>query len=143
MKAFSLAVLVGLVLSLGSLSASAEPPKTLKLKAKLVEVPKKFPPDDLYDYAYVMKYKGVDGVTKGKTLYVAHYKPRQRRNKFKGKMKKIVAGKLKRFRRDAVHQLELVELDKKIWKGAVIDDYFAKDRKGQRYWCLRVDPAKK
>jgi hypothetical protein len=30
----------------------------------------------------------------------------------------------------------------KIWQGAVIDDFFATDRKSTRYWCLTVDPKK-
>jgi hypothetical protein len=27
----------------------------------------------------------------------------------------------------------------KVWKDAVVDEYFATDRKSTRYWCLKVD----
>src|SRR4051794_22578863 len=32
-------------------------PEPISVTAKLVEIPSKFPPDDLYDYAYVMRYE--------------------------------------------------------------------------------------
>ncbi len=115
--------------------------KTLEVTAKLVDIPSKFPPDDLYDYAYVMKYEVQGGPMDKKIILVAHYKPRRARSKIKGKMKKFVSGKLKRFKVGDVHKLVLdPDLDK-IWKDAVIDDFFATDRKSIRYWCLKVDPA--
>ena len=30
---------------------------------------------------------------------------------------------------------------KKIYKGPLVDDFAATDRKSVRYWCLEVDPA--
>jgi hypothetical protein len=30
---------------------------------------------------------------------------------------------------------------KAIWKGALVDEYSATDRKSVRYWCLQADPA--
>jgi hypothetical protein len=113
-----------------------------EVTAKLVEVPGKFPPDDLYDYAYVMRYTVIGGKLDGKTIYVAHYKPRRARNKIRDKMKKYVAGKLKRFKEGAVHKLVLAPL-KNVWKGAVEDKFFSKDRKSPRFWCLQADRAKK
>jgi hypothetical protein len=109
--------------------------------AKLVEIPSKFPPDDLYDYAYVMKYQVVGGPTDGQTLLVAHYKPRQARSKIKDKMKGSVGGKLRSFSVGDVHKLKLVPDIKKIWAGALVDEFAAADRKTPRYWCLEVDPA--
>jgi hypothetical protein len=109
--------------------------------AKLVEIPGKFPPDDLYDYAYVMKYQVVGGPTDGQTLLVAHYKPRQARSKIKDKMKASVGGKLRSFSVGDVHKLKLVPDIKKIWAGALVDEFAAADRKTPRYWCLEVDPA--
>ena len=41
--------------------ASADAAAPLNVTAKLVEVPSKFPPDDLYDYAYVMRYEVIGG----------------------------------------------------------------------------------
>jgi hypothetical protein len=112
-----------------------------ELTAKLVDIPSKFPPDDLYDYAFVMKYEVTDGTLKGQTIYVAHYKPRQKRKKIKDKMKDFVSGKLKKFKVGDSHKMTLDPALDKIWQGAVVDDYFATDRKSTRYWCLKVDPA--
>ena len=114
----------------------------VKVTAKLVEIPSKFPPDDLYDYAYVMKYEVTKGDMKGKTILVAHYKPRQKRKKIKDRMKEFVGGKLKKFKQGDVHEMVLDPKLDKIWQGAVVDDFFATDRKSTRYWCLKVNPAK-
>ena len=123
--------------------AAAQKVETVELTAKLVKIPGKFPPDDLYDYAYVMKYEVVGGKLDKQTIYVAHYKPRRARKKIRDKMRKHVAGKLKRFREGEMHRLKLARELREIWKGALVDDFFAKDRKSTRYWCLQVDLAKK
>jgi hypothetical protein len=122
--------------------AQAGDKDTIEVTAKLVEIPGKFPPDDLYDYAYVMKYKVQGGKLDKKTILVAHYKPRRARKKIKDQMKKHVGGKLKKFKQGDVHVMTLDADLQKIWQGAVIDDFFASDRKSTRYWCLKVDPKK-
>jgi hypothetical protein len=122
--------------------AQAGDKDTIEVTAKLVEIPGKFPPDDLYDYAYVMKYKVQGGKLDKKTILVAHYKPRRARKKIKDQMKKHVGGKLKKFKQGDVHVMTLEPDLQKIWQGAVIDDFFAADRKSTRYWCLKVDLKK-
>ena len=44
---------------LAVLAAAPAPsePASITVTAKLVEIPSAFPPDDLYDYAYVMRYE--------------------------------------------------------------------------------------
>jgi hypothetical protein len=116
-------------------------PETLEVKAKLVEIPSQFPPDDLYDYAYVMKYEVVGGKLDKQILFVAHYKPKAKRSEIKDKMKAYVSGSLKRFKQGDLHQLTLQPAMDKIWKGAVVDEFLATDKKSPRYWCLKVDPA--
>ena len=122
-------------------AAPAKPAAPFDVTAKLIEIPSKFPPDDLYDYSYVMKYEVVGGPMDKQTILVAHYKPRLARKKIKDKMKAHVAGKLKRFKVGDVHKLTVDPDLQKIWQGAVIDDFFATDRTSPRYWCLKVDPA--
>jgi hypothetical protein len=113
-----------------------------KVTAKLVEIPsKKFQPDDLYDYAYVMRYEVIGGPLDKSSILVAHYKPRQPRSKIKDKMKPFVSGKVKSFAVGDVHKLELASDLKKIWKGPLVDEFAATDRKSIRYWCLVADPA--
>ncbi|MCU0665159.1 MAG: hypothetical protein MUC50_22890 [Myxococcota bacterium] len=121
-------------------SAMAEDNSDLEVVAKLVEIPGSLPPDDLYDYAYVMKYEVVEGPLAGKTLYVAHYKPTRKRSDIKDKMKGVVTGSLKKFKVGEVHSMRLAPNLKKVWAGPVTDDYFAVDRGSPRYFCLRVDP---
>ena len=118
--------------------ADAEP---ISVTAKLVEIPSKFPPDDLYDYAYVMRYEVMGGPLDKSSILVAHYKPRQARGKIKDKMKDFVGGKVRSFAVGEVHKLKLSAELKKIWKGAVIDDFAATDHASVRYWCLEADPG--
>ena len=119
-------------------AAGAEP---IAVTAKLVEIPTKLPADDLYDYAYVMRYEVQGGPMDKSTILVAHYKPRQPRAKIKDKMKEFVGGKLRSFNQGDVHKMKLTADLKKIWKGALTDEFAATDRKSVRYWCLEVDPA--
>ncbi|HEX4355028.1 MAG TPA: hypothetical protein VHZ95_18985 [Polyangiales bacterium] len=111
------------------------------MTAKLVEIPSKPPPDDLYDYAYVMRYEVVGGPMDKATILVAHYKPLEPRNKIKDKMKASVGGKLRSFVPGEIHKLKLSPDLKKIWKGPLVDEFAATDRKSIRYWCLEADPA--
>ncbi len=113
----------------------------LNVTAKLVEIPSKFPPDDLYDYAYVMRYEVTGGPMDKRSILVAHYKPRQPRSKIKDAMKAFVSGKVRSFSVGDVHKLKLSSELKKIWKGPLLDDFAATDRKSVRYWCLVADPA--
>ena len=121
--------------------ARADTDETLVVTAKLVEIPSKFPPDDLYDYAYVMRYEVIGGPLDKSSIFVAHYKPRQARSKIKDKMKDVVGGKLRSFTVGDVHKMKLAPDLKKIWKGPLVDDFAATDHKSVRYWCLEVDPA--
>jgi hypothetical protein len=131
---------LGLAASGIALRAQAEAPP-LEVTAKLVEIPSKLPPDDLYDYAYVMRYQVQGGPLDKQFILVAHYKPLQPRSKIKDKMKAQVSGKLRSFNQGDVHKLKLSPELKLIWKGALVDEYAATDHKSVRYWCLQVDPA--
>jgi len=128
-------------LALGGASVATAAPAPLEVTAKLVEIPSKLPPDDLYDYAYVMRYQVQGGPLDKQLLLVAHYKPLQPRSKIKDKMKSQVGGKLRSFNQGDVHKLKLSADLKSIWKGALLDEYSATDHQSTRYWCLQVDPA--
>jgi hypothetical protein len=130
---------IGVLLAAALPASAASPP--LDVTAKLVEIPSKLPPDDLYDYAYVMRYQVQGGSLDKQFILVAHYKPLQPRSKIKDKMKSQVAGKLRSFNQGDVHKLKLSPDLKEIWKGALLDEYSVTDRKSVRYWCLQADPA--
>ena len=126
---------------LAAFPALAAEPASIDVTAKLVEIPSEFPPDDLYDYAYVMRYQVQGGPMDKQSILVAHYKPRQARGKIKDKMKPFVRGKLRSFSAGEVHKLKLTSELKKVWTGALVDEFSATDRKSVRYWALEVDPA--
>jgi hypothetical protein len=93
----------------------------------------------------VMRYQVQGGALDTQFILVAHYKPLMSRSKvkekLKDKMKEQVGGKLRSFNPGDVHKLKLSADLKAIWKGALVDEYAATDRKSVRYWCLQVDPA--
>jgi hypothetical protein len=130
-----------LALGLVSVAQRADAAPSLEVTAKLVEIPSKMPPDDLYDYAYVMRYQVQGGELDKQFILVAHYKPLVPRSKIKDKMKDQVGGKLRAFNKGDVHKLKLSADLKAIWKGALVDEYAATDNKSIRYWCLQADPA--
>jgi hypothetical protein len=128
-------------LALGGAGSAFAAEESVELVAKLTEIPSKFPPDDLYDYAYVMKYEVVGGPRDKQTILVAHYKPRLARNKITDKMKAHVSGKVRSFNVGDVHKLVLSPHLKKVWSGPVEDKFAATDSTSVRYWCLVADPG--
>jgi hypothetical protein len=135
------AFVVVVAMALGAGARAADPAGPQVVTAKLVEIPSKFPPDDLYDYAYVMRYEVQGGPLDKQSILVAHYKPRQPRAKIKDAMKPHVGGKLRNFVKGDVHKLKLDPGLKKLWTGALVDEFAATDRKSVRYWALEADPA--
>jgi hypothetical protein len=140
-RLYGLIAISALLLASGIARTHADATDTVVVTAKLVEIPSKPPPDDLYDYAYVMKYEVIGGPLDKTSILVAHYKPLQPRSKIKDKMKASVSGKLRSFVQGDVHKLKLSPDLKKIWKGPLIDEFSATDRKSVRYWCLEADPV--
>ncbi|MGB8295869.1 MAG: hypothetical protein WCG85_10620 [Polyangia bacterium] len=129
-------------LLLCSLAVQAkQPTPTIDVTARLVNIPGKFPADDLYDYAYVMQYRVEGGPMDKQTILVAHYKPRRSRADIDDNMKKVVGGSLRRFDVGALHRLTLTASMREVWKGAVVDEFFDADRKSKRYFCLKADLA--
>lgn len=133
--------LIALCIATYAPTTRGEEAPPLEVTAKLVEIPSKFPPDDLYDYAYVMRYEVQGAAPDKSSILVAHYKPRQPRSKIEGKMKGFVAGKVRSFNEGDVHKLKLSPDLKKIWKGPLVDEFKATDKKSVRYWALLADPA--
>ena len=62
--------------------------------------------------------------------------------RIKDKMKEHVGGKLRSFSVGDLHKMKLTADLKSIWKGPLLDEFAATDRKSVRYWCLAVDPAR-
>lgn len=119
----------------------AQPPVAgdLVLTAELLEIPGPFPANDLYNYAYVMRYKVlrvIQGQYADGDILVGHYNPRLARGEVKDDLDGKVGGNARTFQVGDVHYLVLNGLDE-TWSGALEDDYF-KDRR-RRYWALWAD----
>lgn len=143
MRTSFLSVAAGLVLAL-SLSACKKEATSVKATKRSIVLPARpaaqgglvvvgmlktvsgqFPANDLYKYAYVMKYT-VDSVVEGavatKEILVAHYDPRTARAAIQDDQKGKVGGTLTSFREGELHYLVLRPLDS-AWTGALEDNF--------------------
>lgn len=124
--------------------APAKPPVEgkLVLTAELTDIPGQFPANDLYNYAYVMKYKVIK-VIQGNygepDILVGQYNPRIARAEIKDEQDAKVGGDVTSFQKGDIHYLVLNPLDGE-WTGAVEDEYF--NDKRPRWWALWADKAR-
>jgi len=112
---------------------------TLVVDARLMEIPGTMPPNDLYDYVYVMKYrimKVENGEYDRQEILVGHYNPLVPRRLIKDRMKSVVKGTVEKFERGAKHKLILVPLEH-VWDDAVENEYF--DSGLPVYFALTAD----
>ena len=109
---------------------------SVEITAELLEIPGKFPSNDLYDYAYILKYQ-VRTVHRGhvgsKNILVAHYNPLKARSKAENEFSGKVGGTVRRFREGDLHRLALEEPLDDHYMGGVIDKF---EEEGTRYWSL-------
>ena len=123
--------------------AAAKPPVAgdLVITATLKEIAGPFPANDIYNYAYVMRYEVArvhQGTYADKDILVGHYNPRLARAEVKDEQDAKVGGNVKSFQVGDAHYLVLSPLDG-IWTGAIEDDYY-KDKRA-RHWALWADVA--
>lgn len=117
---------------------------TLKVVARVTEIPGTFPPNDLYNYVYVMKYrvmKVVSGTCAEQEILVGHYNPLIPRKQIKDKMDAFVDGDVEKFEEGGKHSLVLVRPVDLVWSEAMEDDYFDVDA-SQKYYALKADMVK-
>jgi hypothetical protein len=116
---------------------------TLVMDARLIEIPGKFAPNDLYDYVYIMKYrvvKVVKGTYAGKEILVGHYDPLIPRSQIKDKMATLATGNVSKFEEGQVHRLTVVQPISLVWNDAIQDDYFTSEQ--NKYYALKTDLVK-
>lgn len=114
--------------------------KEIEVVARLVEIPGTMPPNDLYNYVYIFKYKVVKvikGELKEKEILVGQYNPLMARSSISDKMKDSVSGNLKKFVAGDKHILTLVQPLESKWQEAVEDEYF--DDESLRWFCIKAD----
>lgn len=116
---------------------------TLMVLARLIEIPGTFPPNDLYNYVFIMKYRVVR-VLKGKygkrEILVGHYNPLIPRGLVKDRMRALAAGDVAKFETGARHRLVLIKPIERVWRDAVEDDYPDSDL--DKFYALKADIAR-
>lgn len=116
---------------------------TLEIIGKLIEIPGKFPPNDLYNYVYITKYrivKIIKGAYAGKEILIGHYNPLIARNAIKDKMSRFVHGNVDKIEVNARHHLTLIAPIGAVWNDAVEDEYSDSDL--VKYFALTADITK-
>jgi hypothetical protein len=110
---------------------------TAEITAQLLEIPGEFPPNDLYNYAFVLKYRVLQvhrgSVPAGEVL-IAHYNPLKPRATVQDDLSGKIGGHLASFRAGDVHRMALESPVDQFWMGGIIDKYFGQP--GVRYWAV-------
>ena len=116
---------------------------TIEVTAKLVDTGGEFPPNDLYDYAHVMKYEVQQthrGKVEGNVIYVGHYNPLKPRNSAADERVKEVGGNVTKFIAGDVHRMALVSPIDEHFMGGIVNK-LAESEKGPIYWALWTERA--
>lgn len=116
---------------------------TVEVTAKLLDTGGEFPPNDLYDYAHVMKYEVITahrGKVDGTIIYVGHYNPLKPRASAADERVKEIGGNVTKFVVGDVHHMALaVPIDENFMGGIV--NKLPESEKGPIYWALWTDRA--
>ncbi|GMW03035.1 MAG: hypothetical protein AMXMBFR84_41710 [Candidatus Hydrogenedentota bacterium] len=110
---------------------------TVEVTARLTDIQGEFPPNDLYDYAYVMKYDVVKthrGNVSGSIL-VGHYNPLKPRSEAADQRADDVGGNVTAFHVGDVHRLALeVPIDEYCMAGII--NKYADQEESPIYWAV-------
>ncbi|MDZ4860241.1 MAG: hypothetical protein SGI88_14790 [Candidatus Hydrogenedentes bacterium] len=115
----------------------------IEVTAKLLDAGGEFPPNDLYDYAHIMKYEVLTthrGMLDGKTIYVGHYNPLKPRASAADERSGEVGGNVTRFIAGDVHRMALVSPIDEHFMGAQVNK-LPESEKGAIYWALWTNRA--
>lgn len=117
---------------------------TAEVTAQLLEIPGEFPPNDLYNYAYVLKYRVLKvhrgNVPQGDIL-VAQYNPLKSRERVEDDLSGRIGGHVRAFHAGDIHRMALDAPVDQFWMGGIIDKYF--NEKSVRYWAVWTNPGSK
>ncbi len=111
---------------------------SVEVTAKLEEVRGTFPPNDLYDYVYVLRYRVLEthrGKIEGETVLVAQYNPLKPRSEAADAKSGEIGGNVKKFVAGDIHRMALATPLDDFYMGPMINKYHAED-KSPLYWAL-------
>ena len=109
----------------------------LVVTARLEAIGGEFPPNKLYDYAFVMKYRVLKvhrGTFSDEYIYVGHYNPLKPRAEAQDKYSGKLGGNVTRFQVGDVHRMALEGPLDQHFMGGIIDKHIKE--KGPRYWAV-------
>lgn len=115
---------------------------TAEITAKLVEIPGEFPSNDLYNYAYILKYQVLKvhrGNVPAGEILVAQYNPLKPREQAQDDVSGKVGGHVTAFHAGDVHRLALESPVDQFWMGGIVDKYFSVA--GTRHWAVWTNPG--
>lgn len=111
---------------------------SVEVTAELIEIPGEFPPNKLYDYAYVLKYK-VKKVHRGaldsEVIYIGHYNPLKPRDAVVDKRVQGIGGNLRKFVAGDTHRMALEASIDDFYMGGIINEYHG-EIEGPVYWAV-------
>jgi hypothetical protein len=110
---------------------------SLEVTARLEAIGGEFPPNKLYDYAYVMKYRVLKvhrGTCTDEFIYVGHYNPLKPRAEAQDKFSGKLGGNVTTFQVGDVHRMALDGPLDELFMGGIIDKHIKE--KGPRYWAF-------
>src|SRR5207244_8635054 len=99
---------------------------TVEVTAKLTTIGGEFPPNKLYDYAFVMKYRVLKvhrGTVESDDLFVGHYNPLKPRATAQDKFSGKVGGNVEHFQIGDVHRMALEAPLDQLFMGGIIDKH--------------------
>ena len=111
---------------------------SVEVTAKLEEIRGTFPPNNLYDNVYVLKYRVLEtqrGKVDGETILVGQYNPLKPRAEAADARSGAIGGNVKKFAVGDIQRLALeVPLDD-FYMGPIINKYHGED-KSPLYWAV-------
>jgi hypothetical protein len=115
---------------------------TLVMMARLADIPGDMPPNDVYNYVFIMNFK-VTKIVKGNytksEILVGVYNPLIARRQLRDAMAANARGNADKFEVGASYRLTLVSPIEKVWPDAVEDNY--PTSKLDKYYAVQVDVA--
>ncbi len=109
-----------------------------EVTAQLVEIRDTFPPNNLYDYVYILRYRVLEthrGKADGETILVGHYNPLKPRTQAADARVKEIGGTLKSFAAGDVHRMALETPLDDYYMGPIINKYHGQDT-SPLYWAV-------
>ena len=111
---------------------------SVEVTAKLEEIRDTFPPNNLYDYVYILKYRVLQthrGKVDGDTILVGHYNPLKPRAEAADARSGQIGGNLRKFSAGDVHRMALETPLDDYYMGPIINKYHGQDA-SPLYWAV-------